>query len=153
MPGRARPAAAGGDTHAAPSKYHDEIISLVFFHAKYGEPIVIMDFRCAIQKVLCLTPPPLQVINYLVLVPTLACIDAAWLKTKLICQVQALFNITVRPSSRPLPAAPPRSWSIFSHLRPSPPPPITACTFTRSAAERTWVAAAGRCWWTPSCST
>lgn len=29
----------------------------------------------------------LQVINYLVLVPTLACIDAAWLKTKLICQV------------------------------------------------------------------
>jgi hypothetical protein len=48
----------GGVTHTAPSKYHDEIISLVFIHTKYGEPIVIMDFRRAIQKALCLTPPP-----------------------------------------------------------------------------------------------
>jgi hypothetical protein len=47
----------GGATHTAPSKYHDKIISLVFFHTKYGEPIVIMDFRRTIQKVLCLSPP------------------------------------------------------------------------------------------------
>jgi hypothetical protein len=39
------------------SKYHDEIISLAFIHTKYGEPIVIMVFRCTIQKVLCLSPP------------------------------------------------------------------------------------------------
>ena len=50
-------ARARGATHTAPSKYHDEIISLVFIHTKYGEPIVIMDFRRAIQKVLCLSPP------------------------------------------------------------------------------------------------
>jgi hypothetical protein len=50
---------AEGVTHTAPSKYHDEIISLVFIHTKYGESYVIMVFRCAIQKVLCLTPPPL----------------------------------------------------------------------------------------------
>jgi hypothetical protein len=48
---------AGGVTHPASSKYHDEIISLVFIHTKYGEPIVIMVFRRTIQKVLCLTPP------------------------------------------------------------------------------------------------
>jgi hypothetical protein len=47
----------GGVTHTAPSKYHDEIIPLVFIHTKYGEPIVIIVFRCTIQKVLCLTPP------------------------------------------------------------------------------------------------
>ena len=46
-----------GVTHTASSKYHDEIISLVFIHTKYGEPIVIMVFRRAIQKVLCLSPP------------------------------------------------------------------------------------------------
>ena len=54
-----RPAPELGDlgaTHTAPSKYHDEIISFVFIHTKYGEPIVIMVFRRAIQKVLCLTP-------------------------------------------------------------------------------------------------
>jgi hypothetical protein len=49
----------GGGTHTAPSKYHDEIVSLAFIHTKYGEPIVIMGFRCTIQKVLCLTPPEL----------------------------------------------------------------------------------------------
>jgi hypothetical protein len=48
----------GGVTHPAPSKYHDEIIAFVFIHTKYGEPIVIMVFRRAIQKGLCLTPPP-----------------------------------------------------------------------------------------------
>jgi hypothetical protein len=53
-PPRAR---QGGVTHTAPSKYRDEIISLVFFHTKYGEPIVIMVFRRAIQKVHCLSPP------------------------------------------------------------------------------------------------
>jgi hypothetical protein len=47
----------GGATHTAPSKYHDEIISLVFIHTKDGVPIVIMVFRCAIQKALCLAPP------------------------------------------------------------------------------------------------
>jgi hypothetical protein len=47
----------GGVTHTAPSKHHDEIISLVFIHTKYGEPIVIMVFRRAIQVVLCLSPP------------------------------------------------------------------------------------------------
>jgi hypothetical protein len=52
-----RLAAGGPHTHTASSKYHDEIISLAFIHTKYGEPIVIMVFRCAIQKVLCLTPP------------------------------------------------------------------------------------------------
>ena len=46
-----------GVTHTASSKYHDEIISFVFIHTEYGEPIVIMVFRCAILKVLCLTPP------------------------------------------------------------------------------------------------
>jgi hypothetical protein len=45
----------GGVTHTASSKYHDEIIILVFIHTKYGEPIVIMVFRCTIQKVLFLT--------------------------------------------------------------------------------------------------
>jgi hypothetical protein len=50
-------AAVGGVTRTAPSKYHDEIISLVFIHTKYGEPIVIMVFRCTMQKVLCLSPP------------------------------------------------------------------------------------------------
>jgi hypothetical protein len=50
------PADLGGVTHPAPSKYHDEIISLVFIHTKYGEPIVIMVFRRAIQKVLCWSP-------------------------------------------------------------------------------------------------
>jgi hypothetical protein len=50
-------AVPGGVAHTAPSKYHDEIISLVFIHTKYGGPIVIMVFRCAMQKVLCLTPP------------------------------------------------------------------------------------------------
>jgi hypothetical protein len=44
-------------THTAPSKYHDEIIPLAFIYTKYGEPIVIMGFRRAIQKVLCLIPP------------------------------------------------------------------------------------------------
>jgi hypothetical protein len=34
-----------------------EIISLVFIHTKYGEPIVIMDFRRTMQNVLCLSPP------------------------------------------------------------------------------------------------
>jgi hypothetical protein len=48
---------SGGVTHTAPSKYHDEIISLVFIHTKYGEPIAIMVFRCTIQKVLCLSHP------------------------------------------------------------------------------------------------
>ena len=48
---------AGGVTHAAPRKYHDEIISLAFIHTKYGEPIAIMVFRRAILKVLCLTHP------------------------------------------------------------------------------------------------
>jgi hypothetical protein len=43
-----RAAGEGGATHTAPSKYHDEIISLVFIHTKYGEPIVIMVFRRAI---------------------------------------------------------------------------------------------------------
>jgi hypothetical protein len=47
----------GGVTHTAPSKYHDEISWLVFIHTTYGEPIVIMVFRCTIQKVLCLSPP------------------------------------------------------------------------------------------------
>jgi hypothetical protein len=37
-----RVSASRGVTHTAPSKYHDEIISLVFIHTKYGEPIVIM---------------------------------------------------------------------------------------------------------------
>jgi hypothetical protein len=57
-----RPASSagqGGVTHPTPSKYHDEIILLAFIHTKYGEPIVIMVFRRAILKVLCLTPPPL----------------------------------------------------------------------------------------------
>jgi ankyrin repeat protein len=49
---------SGGVTHPAPSKYHDEIIPLAFIHTKFGEPIVIMVFRRAIQKVLCLSPPP-----------------------------------------------------------------------------------------------
>jgi hypothetical protein len=30
----------------------------MFIHTKYEEPIVIMVFRCAMQKVLCVTPPP-----------------------------------------------------------------------------------------------
>jgi hypothetical protein len=48
----------GGEvTHTAPSKYHDEIISLAFIHTNYGEPIAIMVFRRAMQKVLCLSPP------------------------------------------------------------------------------------------------
>ena len=47
---------AGGVTHTAPSKYHDGIIPLAFIHTKYGEPIVIMVFRRAMQKALCLTP-------------------------------------------------------------------------------------------------
>jgi hypothetical protein len=47
----------GGATHTASSKYHDEIIAFVFMHTKYGEPIVIMVFRCTIQTVLCLSPP------------------------------------------------------------------------------------------------
>jgi hypothetical protein len=51
----ARP--AGGVTHTASSKYHDGNISLGFIHTKHGEPLVIMDFRLAIQKVLCLSPP------------------------------------------------------------------------------------------------
>jgi hypothetical protein len=46
----------GGVTHTAPRKYHNEIIPLAFIHTKYGEPIVVMVFRRAIQKVLCLTP-------------------------------------------------------------------------------------------------
>jgi hypothetical protein len=49
--------ALGGVTVTAPSKYHDEIIPLVFIRTKYGEPIVIMDFRRTIQKALCLSPP------------------------------------------------------------------------------------------------
>jgi hypothetical protein len=49
----------GGATHAAPSKHHDENISFAFFHTKYGERIVIMVFRRAILKVLCLSPPGL----------------------------------------------------------------------------------------------
>ena len=49
--------AGGGVTHAAPSKYHDENVSLAFIYTKYGEPIVIMAFRRAMQKALCLTPP------------------------------------------------------------------------------------------------
>jgi hypothetical protein len=32
----------------------------VFIHTKYGEPIVIMVFRCTIQKLLCLSPPFLR---------------------------------------------------------------------------------------------
>jgi hypothetical protein len=52
-----RAAGGGGVTHTAPSKYHDEIISLAFIHTKSGEPIVIMVFRRTIQKVLCLSPP------------------------------------------------------------------------------------------------
>jgi hypothetical protein len=52
-----RRACGWGGTHTAPRKYHDEIISLVFIHTKYGEPIVIMVFRRAIQTVLCLSPP------------------------------------------------------------------------------------------------
>jgi hypothetical protein len=52
-------ALVGGVTHPAPSKYHDENFLLAFIHTKSGEPIVIMVFRCAIQKVLCLTPPVL----------------------------------------------------------------------------------------------
>jgi hypothetical protein len=47
----------GGAKHTAPRKYHDEIISLAFIHTKSGEPIVIMVFRRAVQKVLCSTPP------------------------------------------------------------------------------------------------
>jgi hypothetical protein len=58
LSGRAQYSALrAGATHTAPSKYHDEIISLVFVHKKYGEPIVIMVFRRAMQKVRCLTPP------------------------------------------------------------------------------------------------
>jgi hypothetical protein len=53
-------ACKGGVTHIMPSKYHDEMISLVFIHTKYREPIVIMVFRRAIQKALCLTPPGLH---------------------------------------------------------------------------------------------
>jgi hypothetical protein len=49
----------GGLTLAAPRKYHDEMIPLAFIHTKYGEPIVIMVFRRAMQQVFCLTPPPL----------------------------------------------------------------------------------------------
>jgi hypothetical protein len=48
-------------THPAPREYHDEIISLVCIqtiHTKYGEPRVIMVFRRAMQKALCLTPLP-----------------------------------------------------------------------------------------------
>jgi hypothetical protein len=73
-------AQVGGVTHTAPSKYHDEIISLVFIHTKYGEPIVIMVFRRAIKKVLCLTPPPPPgalgptcVVLCFALAPTLGC--------------------------------------------------------------------------------
>jgi hypothetical protein len=51
----------GGATHTAPSKYHDEIISLECIHTKYGKPIVIMVFRCTIQKVLGLSPPSFSV--------------------------------------------------------------------------------------------
>ena len=47
----------GGVTHPASSKYQDEIISFAFIHTKSGEPIVIMVFRRAIQKALCLSPP------------------------------------------------------------------------------------------------
>jgi serine/threonine protein kinase len=47
----------GGATHTAPSKYHDEIISLAFIHTKYGEPMVTMVVRRAIQKARCLRPP------------------------------------------------------------------------------------------------
>jgi hypothetical protein len=54
---RAQVGCGGGATQTAPSKYHDEIISLVFIHTKYGEPIVIMVFRRAMQKARCLTPP------------------------------------------------------------------------------------------------
>jgi hypothetical protein len=49
---RIRLGTGGGVTHTTPSKYHAEIISLVFIHTKYGEPIVIMVFRCTIQKIL-----------------------------------------------------------------------------------------------------
>jgi hypothetical protein len=50
----------GGLTHTAPSKYHDEIISLAFIRTKYGEPIAIMVFRRAMQKARCLSPPDLE---------------------------------------------------------------------------------------------
>jgi hypothetical protein len=47
----------GGDTHTAPSKYHDEFISLVFIHTKYGEPIVIMVFSARHTKSALFEPP------------------------------------------------------------------------------------------------
>ena len=49
-----------GVTHTVTSKFHDEINSFVFVYTKYGDPIVIMDFRRAIKKALCgpPTPPP-----------------------------------------------------------------------------------------------
>jgi hypothetical protein len=39
------------------------LFSIVFIHTKYGEPIVIMVFRRAIQKVLCLTPSRLSSVS------------------------------------------------------------------------------------------
>jgi hypothetical protein len=50
-----------GVTQTAPGKYHDEIILLVFIHTKYGEPIVIMDFRrtilCPVRAMAIAGPP------------------------------------------------------------------------------------------------
>jgi hypothetical protein len=70
----------GGAGHTAPSKYRDGIVSLVFVHTKYGEPIVVMVFRRAVQTVRCVSPPRAVARGETVINTITAVIKRVWIR-------------------------------------------------------------------------